>query len=142
MGSVVHHVVGSAAMLVRQSQAGLSLKANGVRPKTSLVNSVAKFPVPAEVKAVKRFVHLTCYYRQFVPEFESRAAPLTKLLRKGAEWHWGEDQHTAFEDMKSKLAKRPILAYPAFTLADDVSQTGLAASLILIRARASNHGIR
>ncbi|POM77926.1 LOW QUALITY PROTEIN: Hypothetical protein PHPALM_4615 [Phytophthora palmivora] len=151
-GSVARHVVELAMVLERLSQAGLSLKAkkctfaaerleylgheldrNGVRPMRSLVQSVENFPEPTDVVAVKRFVHMARYYRRFVPKFASRAAPLTKLLRKGVEWRWGVEQQTAFQELKETLTRRPVLVYPDFTkpfrLVIVASQVGLGATL-------------
>ncbi|KAE9071178.1 hypothetical protein PF010_g25977 [Phytophthora fragariae] len=111
-GSVAQHVVQLAG-------AGLSLKASkcsfaseklnylgheldgaGVRPMSSLVESVKNFPTPTDVTEVKRFVHMTGYYRRFVSDFAAKAAPITKLLRKGVVWRWGDSQKKAFECLK------------------------------------------
>lgn len=93
-GDVASHVVELAKVLERLSQAGRSLKAkkctlaaerleylgheldaDGVRPMENLVGSVKDFPVPNDTTKVKRFIHMAGYYKRFVPEFTSRAAP-------------------------------------------------------------------
>ncbi|GMF62726.1 unnamed protein product [Phytophthora fragariaefolia] len=51
--------------------------------RRSLVDSIRSFPVPSDAAGVKRFVHMAGYYRRFIPQFASKAAPLTRLLRKG-----------------------------------------------------------
>ncbi|OWZ15460.1 Retroelement [Phytophthora megakarya] len=98
-------------------------------PMPSLVSSVASFPVPVDASEVKRFVHMAEYYRRFVPEFVTKAAPLTKLLPKG----WSELQQAAFEYLKSVLTERPLLTYPVFTrsfrLITDASKVGLWARI-------------
>ncbi|GMF58810.1 unnamed protein product [Phytophthora fragariaefolia] len=152
-GDVTQHVVELATVLERLARAGLSLKAkkctfaaerleylghelgdDGVRPMKSLIKSVKKFPVPQDADAVKRFVHMAGYYRRFVPEFASRAAPMTNLLRKVVEWRWGESQQSAFEELKKALTERPLLAYPDFTrpfrLVTNASAVGLGAALM------------
>ncbi|OWZ06249.1 Gag-pol fusion protein [Phytophthora megakarya] len=151
-GDVAQHVVELATVLERLSQAGLSLKAKkctfaatklqylgheldaeGVRPMESLVRSVVEFPMSTDSAEVKRFVHMAGYYRRFVPDFASRASVMTKLLRKGVVWRWGQSQQTAFEDLKRALTDRPLLAYPdfrkPFRLITDASKTGLGATL-------------
>ncbi|KAE9345958.1 hypothetical protein PF008_g8516 [Phytophthora fragariae] len=99
----------------------------------SLVESVVNFPVPQNAAAIKSFVHMAGYYRRFVPNFAEKAAPLTRLLRKGVEWSWGEPQQEAFECLKRVLTGRPLLAYPdfskPFTLVTDASKVGLGAAL-------------
>jgi hypothetical protein len=151
-GDVGRNVVELAAVLERLSSAGLSLKAKkctfaaskleylgheldekGLRPMESLVSSVREFPVPTDAVEVKRFVHMAGYYRRFVPNFGSKAAPLTRLLRNDAVWRWAEPQQEVFECLKAALTERPVLAYPDFTkpfkLVTDASQTGLGAAL-------------
>ncbi|KAE9305076.1 hypothetical protein PR003_g21593 [Phytophthora rubi] len=151
-GSVARHVVQLAAVLERLAGAGLSLKASkcsfaseklnylgheldgaGVRPMSSLVESVKNFPTPTDVTEVKRFVHMAGYYRRFVSDFAAKAAPMTKLLRKGVVWRWGDSQKEAFECLKKALTERPLLAYPDFSrpfrLVTDASQVGLGAAL-------------
>jgi hypothetical protein len=54
-----------------------------------------------KIKALQGFLGLVGYYRRFIPNFASIATPLTKLLRKGAEWSWGEEQ----EEAKARLTK-------------------------------------
>ncbi|GMF26487.1 unnamed protein product [Phytophthora fragariaefolia] len=65
--------------------------------------------------------------------FTTKSASLTKLLRKGVVWCWGDSQEAAFECLKRALTDRPLLAYPGFSkpfrLVTDASQVGLAAAL-------------
>ncbi|GMF32601.1 unnamed protein product [Phytophthora fragariaefolia] len=152
MGDVTRHVVELAAVLERLSKAGLSLKARkctftsekleylgheldaeGVRPMGSLVDSVQRFPEPTDATEGKRFVHMTGFHRRFIPNFGSKAAPMTWLLRKDAVWRWAEPQQEAFEELKKALTGRPVLAYPDFSrpfkLVMDASQVGLGAAL-------------
>eukprot|EP00644_Phytophthora_capsici_P011974 jgi/Phyca11/106616/e_gw1.12.76.1 len=107
-GTVAQHVVELAVVLERLAEAGLSLKASkcsfattrmeylghdltpdGVRPTDRLVKAIVNFPKPKDEAEVRRFMVLAGYYRRFVPEFGSKMAPLTSLLRKSSEWDWG-----------------------------------------------------
>ncbi|KAE9262713.1 hypothetical protein PR003_g33439, partial [Phytophthora rubi] len=151
-GDMGRHVVELAAVMERLANAGLSLKvskcsfaterleylgheldADGVRPMPSLVHSVQEFPVPTDVTELKRFVHMAGYYRRFVPDFARKAAPMTKLLRKGVVWRWAEPQQHAFECLKEAHTSRPLLVYPDFSrpfkLVTDASKVGLRAAL-------------
>jgi len=51
-----------------------------------------------------------------LPHFAHISACLTNLLRKGTKFVWDEDSETAFLDLKSRLASRPILTLPNFSL--------------------------
>ncbi|GMF19842.1 unnamed protein product [Phytophthora fragariaefolia] len=134
------------------TQAGLSLKASkcsfattkmeylghdltpdGIRPTARLVKAVKDFPVPTSDKEVRKFVALAGYYRRFMPDFGTRMAPLTMLLRKNVSWRWRTEQEEAFAWAKAYLSKEPVLIYPnyslPFKLTTDASKIGLGAVL-------------
>ncbi|GMF47792.1 unnamed protein product [Phytophthora fragariaefolia] len=73
------------------------------------------------------------FYRRFIPNFGSKAAPMTRLLRKDAVWRWAGPQQEAFEELQKALTGRPVLAYPDFSrpfkLVTDASQVRLRAAL-------------
>ena len=66
-------------------------------------------------------------------DFAEISKPLTQLTRKNQEFLWGADQQKAFETMKDRLRKTPVLAYPnfdsPFILTTDASKTAVAAIL-------------
>eukprot|EP00644_Phytophthora_capsici_P016998 jgi/Phyca11/129327/e_gw1.83.42.1 len=95
---------------------GHELSCDGVRPLQRLVTAVQEFPRPSNAVEAKRFVHLAGYYRRFVEGFGSLMAPVTKLLRKTAEWEWGDQQEKAFQRVKTILTTKPLLLYPDFRL--------------------------
>jgi len=64
------------------------------------------------VRDVRKFLGLTNYYRQFVKNFAKVALPMNRLTRKDEKWKWGEEQQTAFEQLKSVFTTRPVLATP------------------------------
>ncbi|KAE8989114.1 hypothetical protein PF011_g18907 [Phytophthora fragariae] len=152
-GGIQQHILELACVLERLAVAGLTLKlkkcvfaarrmeylghelsADGVRPLDRLVTAVRDFPQPRDAVEVKRFVHLAGYYRRFIEGFGSFMAPMTKLLRKGAQWEWAEAQQAAFDRVKAVLTSKPLLIYPDFTLpfrlVTDASKVGLGACLM------------
>ena len=52
----------------------------GLEP--SKVEAIQPFPIPTTKRGVKSFLGITGYYRRFIPEFATIAAPLTDLVRK------------------------------------------------------------
>ncbi|KAG8503263.1 hypothetical protein CXB51_001214 [Gossypium anomalum] len=62
------------------------------------------------------------------------AAPLTKLIRKGAPFVWTEKQQEAFEKLKKVLTEAPVLIQPEsgkdFTVYSDESHVGLGCVLM------------
>ena len=57
---------------------------------------------------------LFSYYRKFVEGFSKIAKPLNELLKKENRSKWEEKQQKAFEELKERLIKYPILEYPNF----------------------------
>uniref|UniRef100_A0ABD2W2E3 Reverse transcriptase RNase H-like domain-containing protein n=1 Tax=Trichogramma kaykai TaxID=54128 RepID=A0ABD2W2E3_9HYME len=89
--------------------------------------------MPKNLRDLRRFTGLISWYRRFVPNVASLAAPLNNLLCKNVRWTWGETQEKAFNTLKEHLIKAPILACPNFSetfiLQTDASNDGLGAVL-------------
>ncbi len=55
------------------------------------------------------------------------------LTKKAVIWHWGEPQHKAFEELKTRMCSRPVLTQPDFNkpffLQTDASAYGVGAIL-------------
>ena len=98
----------------------------GLKTNPRLVAAVQEFPVPQSLQEVRRFLGLSSYYRRFIPRFAKVAQPLHQLTRKGAEFVWSDECHSAFETLKQKLTSAPVLAYPAF----DKPQTQASRALV------------
>ncbi|GMF44471.1 unnamed protein product [Phytophthora fragariaefolia] len=152
-GGIEQHVLELACVFERLAAAGSTLKlklcvfttekmeslghelsCDGVRPLQRLVSAVQEFPRPTDAVEAKRFVHLAGYYRRFVEGFGSLMSPITKLLRKDAEWIWGDEQEAAFIHVKNVLTTSPLLLYPdfrrPFRVVTDASIVGLGACLM------------
>lgn len=63
---------------------------------------------------------MTSWYRKFIPDYATRMAPVSGLLRKSRRWEWGPDQQRSFEDIKQRLISAPILVRPDFTKPFDI----------------------
>ena len=105
----------------------------GIQCDPSKIDKVKKWPVPSNVTEVRSFLGLVGYYRRFIPEFSTFAAPLTYLTRKGKKFCWTSDCQRSFEKLKELLCSAPVLAYPdstsEFILDTDANLTGLGAVL-------------
>lgn len=106
---------------------------NGLRVDADKVSAVTQFPTPTNVKAIRRFVGLSAWYKRFIPNFSERIAPLTNLTKKNKKFVWDEATERSFLDLKQCLVTSPILTCPDFSrpfiLQTDASQQALGAVL-------------
>ena len=48
----------------------------------------------------------------FCPELQKLLKPIYKLTKKGRKFIWGEEQQKAFDEIKHRLQKPPVLHLP------------------------------
>ncbi|GBG59787.1 hypothetical protein CBR_g54891 [Chara braunii] len=81
----------------------------------------------------KGWIRPTNYYRKFVRNFSTIAAPLRKLLRKETIWKWDKDCTSAMKKLKQALIEYPVLKVAErslpFVVTTDASQYGIGAVL-------------
>ena len=78
----------------------------GLRPDPAKVAPVLEYPAPHNIKQLRRFLGM-------VGRIINKIL-LVKLLRKGKEWQWGDEQDEAFETLMRALITAPMLARPDF----------------------------
>ena len=110
--------------------------AAGMTPGNTKIQAVWDWPTPANATALRQFLGLASYYRQYISRFSTIATPLNALTQKGAEYAWTATTGDAFETLKAALTRAPVLAYPnlhcdaaPFVVQTDVSADGLGAVL-------------
>jgi hypothetical protein len=74
------------------------------------------------------------YYQRFIEGFSKIAGPMTKLLRMDVPFEWSEKCEMSFQELKTKLTTKPILAVPKngkdYTVYCDASKNGLGCILM------------
>ncbi len=98
------------------------------------VEAVLKWPTPTTVKEVQRFIGFANFYRRFIKNFSSVAAPLTALTKGGVtKIYWSSEAEGAFRDLKRHFTSAPILSVPdperPFVVEVDASDVGVGAIL-------------
>jgi hypothetical protein len=73
------------------------------------VQSIHDWPASRSVRAVRGFLGLVGYYRKFVHNYDTVAAPLTVLLKKDG-FTWDEAATVAFSGLKAVVTSDPVLA--------------------------------
>jgi hypothetical protein len=106
-------------------------------PGAQLPNRAPYRMNPNETKEIQRQVQALLdkgFYRRFVRDFSSIAAPLHELTKKGVPFAWGDSQEVAFNTLKNMLTHAPLLQLPdfnkVFELECDASGIGLGAVLL------------
>uniref|UniRef100_K7G5Z2 ribonuclease H n=1 Tax=Pelodiscus sinensis TaxID=13735 RepID=K7G5Z2_PELSI len=117
------------------SYLGYTVGRGKLRPMVDKVQAVREYPTPTTKRKVRQFLGLAGYYRRFIANFASLAAPLTDLTRKGQpeKVKWTPACEAAFQELKKRLVCAPVLAQPdfdkPFILQTDASEAGLGAVL-------------
>jgi len=87
---------------------------DGFHVDTEKIKGIQEWPTPTTVDEVRNFHCLSGFYKRFVQDLSTIAAPLNDLVKKDVVFAWGEKQEKAFETLKDKLTHAPILALPDF----------------------------
>ncbi|KAK1617123.1 hypothetical protein QYE76_022640 [Lolium multiflorum] len=93
---------------------GYVVSKHGVEVYVSKIAAIQNWPTPMNVSQVRSFHGLAGFYRRFVPNFSTIAAPLNELTKKGVAFEWGVAQDHAFDELKRLLTSAPLLALPDF----------------------------
>ncbi|KAL8581042.1 hypothetical protein ACOMHN_012693 [Nucella lapillus] len=111
---------------------GHTLSAEGIS-KGSKVEAVLKMPPPTDVSSLKSFLGSVQFYRKFIPNLASMAEPLYRLTKKAIPWKWGDEEQSAFEQLKNVLSSDQVLVHfdpnKTLGLACDASNIGIGAVL-------------
>ncbi|GBG88252.1 hypothetical protein CBR_g46818 [Chara braunii] len=112
---------------------GHVLDGDGIKPEDNKIAAIRDWPTPRTLTELRSFLGLANYYRKFVRNFSTIAAPLRRFLKKEAIWQWDKDCTSALKKLKRALIEYPVLkvADPSlpFVVTTDASQYGIGVVL-------------
>lgn len=113
---------------------GHILTSSGVQADTDKISSILDMSAPQDLSALQRFLGMTTYLTNYLPNLANVAEPLRKLTCKDQPWIWTQEQENAFRDLKQLVTTTPVLRYFDATkdvvIQCDSSSVGLGAVLL------------
>lgn len=113
---------------------GHLISAQGLSPHEAKVAAIRALSSPTCLTELRSKLAFINYYRCYIPDFSTIAAPLNALMRKDAVWCWGPEHETAFQTLKD-IVCTPGVVLKRFdeslpiTVYTDWSGVGIAAVL-------------
>ena len=108
-----------------------------VKPLRSRLEAIQKLEPPKTVKGCRSFAGMVNFLSLFCQDLQKLLKPIYDLTRKGRPFQWQQEQQTAFEEIKSRLQKPPILHLPdekgRFHLYSDTSKYATGSALYQIQ---------
>ncbi|RVW82157.1 putative mitochondrial protein [Vitis vinifera] len=89
--------------------------AKGIEVDEEKVKAIKEWPIPKSITEVRSFHGFASFYRRFVKDFNTLAAPLTEIVKKSVGFKWGNEQDRAFIEIKERLCGAPLLALLDFS---------------------------
>nr|GFA54307.1 reverse transcriptase domain-containing protein [Tanacetum cinerariifolium] len=112
---------------------GHKISKQGIEVDKAKVDVITKLPHPTTVKGIRSFLGHADFYRRFIKDFSKIARPMTRLLEKDTPFIFSQEYVEAFQTLKRKLTKAPILITPnwdmPFELMCDASDFDIGAVL-------------
>jgi len=90
---------------------GFRITPHGIKPTITNVKKTINFPTPTSAKEAYSFVQMAQFYRRFIKNFASIAAPLNVFKSKNTKFVWTSECQKAFNTLKQMLSQYPLLAF-------------------------------
>ena len=83
-----------------------------VKPLRNRIEAILMLEPPKMPKGCRSFAGMVIFVGMYCPELQKLLKPIYDLTRKGRHFIWGKDQQEAFEEIKRRLVRTPVLHMP------------------------------
>ena len=83
-----------------------------IRPLRNWIEAIQKLEPPATIKGCRSFAGMVNFVSIFCPKLQKLLKPIYDLTRKGRQFLWREEQQKAFNEIKCRLQRPPVLHLP------------------------------
>ena len=108
-----------------------------VKPLRSRLEAIQKLKPPMTQKGCRSFASVVNFVSIFCQELQKLLKPIYELTKKGRPFVWGHEQQKAFDEIKSRLLKPPILSMSdrrgRFLLYSDTSKYATGSALYQVQ---------
>ena len=108
-----------------------------IKPFRNRIEAILKLEPPKMPKGCRSFAGMVNFLSMFCPELQKLLKPIYDLTRKGRNLIWGKEQQGAFQEIKRRLVKAPVLHMPncedRFHLYSDTSKFAAGSALYQIQ---------
>uniref|UniRef100_A0A3P9M887 Gypsy retrotransposon integrase-like protein 1 n=1 Tax=Oryzias latipes TaxID=8090 RepID=A0A3P9M887_ORYLA len=112
---------------------GFIIDSGNIRPDPAKIAAVTSWEPPTSGKQLQRFLGFANFYRRFIRNYSSIAAPLTQLTSVTKPFIWTPEAQSAFTTLKHLFTSAPILSQPdplrQYVVEVDASDSGVGAIL-------------
>ena len=99
-------------MVTKDIVLGYKISTAGLEVDQAKVSVIETLMPSTTVKGIRSFLEHTGFYRRFIKDFSKISRLLCRLLENVAKFEFDEQCKCAFEEIKARIIRAPIMATP------------------------------
>jgi ribonuclease HI len=84
----------------------------GIEANPDQISAILDLKPPRTVREVQKLTDMAAALNHFISRSAEKCRPFFDLIKKGKNFHWGDQSNQAFERLKAYLAAAPLLSTP------------------------------
>uniref|UniRef100_A0A2N9H088 Uncharacterized protein n=1 Tax=Fagus sylvatica TaxID=28930 RepID=A0A2N9H088_FAGSY len=91
---------------------GFMVTQRGIEANPDQISAILELRPPRTVREVQKLTGMAAALNRFISRAAEKCRPFFDLIKKGKNFHWGEQSDQAFERLKEYLSAAPLLSTP------------------------------